>query len=115
MTKQILVAVALVASLACSRGGVSAAAAPAEPCPGLRNLLVNNGTNGTVDVYAVEGSANLIGTVGPGRTELPIPVTVTTSRFRAAIRGPIVGGTSARRLLSRVSYQITCRGSQQSF
>jgi hypothetical protein len=115
MTKKVLAAAALVVSMACSRGGVSAAPTPAEPCTGLRNLLVNNGTSSSVDVYAVDGNANLLGTVGPGRTELPIPVTVTTSRFRAVIRGPLVGNTSARRLISRVSYQITCRGSQQSF
>ena len=114
MTKKVLAA-ALIVSTACSRGGVSAAATPELPCTGLRNLLVNNGTNATVDVYAVELTANLIGTVGPGRTELPIPATVTTTRFRSVIRSPNVSSTSARRLISRVSYQITCRGSQQSF
>ena len=112
--KKVLAAAILAMSLGCTRGGVSTASSPAEACPGLRNLLVDNDAGTSVDVYAVDGNANLIGTVGPGRSELPIPVTVTTTRFRAAIRGPIAGGTSARRLLSRVSYQITCRASQHS-
>jgi hypothetical protein len=93
---------ALLFAACASTGGGSST----QPCQGTERLLVRNQTGAPVDVYA--GSA-MIGTVGPGSTELGIlPGTGRPGNFsgRRTSDGVYISTRGAR---AQLRFQVICR------
>jgi hypothetical protein len=94
--------------------GCHAAPKPIEaaPCVGTPYLLVRNSTDGAVDVYYNGATAYLIGTAGPGPTELTLPPSVDPRGYFRARRPDgqwIVSAFGGQRDASRISFEIRCR------
>lgn len=108
MTKVALVA-ALIGLVACSRNPPPSATARYA---GTRVLIVSNGGDEAVNVYAVNGRTNTeIGTVPQGKKEITIPSNVrATSYYAVAISRMAIGGSVvAATTDTRVTFVEECR------
>jgi hypothetical protein len=76
-------------------------------------LAVRNETGESIDVYMVrDGTAQIIGSAGAGRTELELPPTAGRGAYYQARRsrdGQILAGMTARRFGDRLQLQVECR------
>ena len=84
----------------------------AAPCVGTPYLLVRNATGGAVDVYYNGRTAYLIGTAGPGPTELTLPPSVDAKGYFRARRPDgtwIVAAFGGQREASRITFEVRCR------
>ena len=108
MTKVALVA-ALIGLAACSQNPPPSAT---TGCAGSRVLIVNNGGDEAVNVYAVNGRTNTeIGTVPQGKKEITIPPRVrATSYYAVAISQMAIGGSVVSATTdTRVTFVEECR------
>ena len=85
----------------------------AAPCVGTPYLLVRNATGGAVDVFYSGATAYLVGTAGPGPTELTLPPSVDPKEGYFRARRPdgqwIVAAFGGQREASRITFQVRCR------
>lgn len=95
--------------------GCHAAPKPIEtaPCVGTPYLLVRNATGAAVEVYYNSGATPyLIGTAGPGPTELTLPPSVDPKGYFRARRPDgqwITSAFGGQRDASRITFQVQCR------
>jgi hypothetical protein len=102
-------AAALIGIAACSQNPAPSAA---TSCAGTRVLLVNNGGDEAVIIYAVNGRTTTeIGTVPQGKKEIVVPANVrATSFFASAISRPVFAGSPVSATTdSRVTFAEDCR------
>lgn len=94
---------------ACSQNPPPSAA---TSCTGTRILVVNNGGDEAVNVYALNGRTSTeIGTVPQGKKELTIPPNVrATSFYAVAISRPVFAGSPISAPTdTRVTFVEDCR------
>lgn len=108
------VCVTVIAAAALMAIGCHAARKPTvtEPCVGTPYLLVQNGTSSAVDVYSSDVTPQLIGTAGPGPTEMTLPPSVDPNGYFRARRPDgqwIVSAFGGQRTASRITFQVRCR------
>jgi hypothetical protein len=104
-----LFAAAAIGLAACSQNPAPSTTAS---CAGTRVLIVNNGGDEAVNVFAVNGRTSTeIGTVPQGKKELTVPTNVRATSFyavaisRLAMSGSHVSATTD----SRVTFVEDCR------
>lgn len=79
-----------------------------EPCSGTEVLIVRNDSGRELDIYEVRGSSQtLLGTVGPGPTELGLTPAPDSRRYFVARAG--TQWLNASRTGARWTYQVLCR------
>jgi hypothetical protein len=101
----------LVVASACSKSTPPSQIGPA-PCAGTRVLVVQNGADEAVNVYALNGrNSTEIGTAAPGRKEITLAANQrATSFFAVAVsRLAISGSAMAAPVDTRVIFQLQCR------
>ena len=105
------VGVGLVLAGACSKSTPPSQIGPA-PCEGTRVLVVQNGADEAVNVYALNGrSSTEIGTAAPGRKEITLAATQRATSFYAVAvsRLAISGSALSAPADTRVIFQLQCR------
>jgi hypothetical protein len=107
--------IAAAAAAACARStqvGSPAATTATTACAGTRILVVNNGGDEAVNVYALNGRTSTeIGSVPQGKKELTVPPNVrATSFYAVAISRTAIGGSvMSAPTETRVIFQEECR------
>ena len=107
-----VISVSLLLAGACSKTPVTSQTPAAEACPGTRVLVVQNGADEAVKVYAVNGrDATEIGSAAPGRKEITVPTNQrATSFYAVAVSRLAIGGSvMSAPADTRVIFQLQCR------
>lgn len=84
----------------------------AAVCSGTRVLIVNNGAEEAVNVYALNGRTSVeIGTVAVGKKEITVPRNVRATSFYAVAisRQALSGSALTAPADTRVTFQEDCR------
>jgi hypothetical protein len=103
--------VSLVLAAACSKSAPPSQVGPV-PCEGTRVLVVQNGAQEAVNVYAMNGrNSTEIGTAAPGRKEITIPANLRATSFYAVAvsRLAIAGSVLSAPADTRVIFELQCR------
>lgn len=108
-----LMATAGVALLAaCSPTRPAAEGSSPAPCAGTRVLVVQNGAEEAVNVFALNGRTSTeIGTAAPGKKEITLASTLRATSFYATAvsRQVFAGSPQAAPTDTRVSFTLECR------
>lgn len=110
--RPILSAILLLLVAGCAPRSATGSPSATPACTATRVLIVNNGGDEAVNVYAVNGRTSTdIGTAAPGRKEIIIKPTVrATSYFAVAISRLAIGGSvMSAPVETRVTFQEECR------
>ena len=110
MSKLCLVAAATLAAAACSSNPPPSTTMPT--CLGKRVLIVNNGGDEPVNVYAINGRTKVeIGAAPIGKKELVIPDSVRATSYYAVAMSRVVldGAAQTATTDTRIVFQEECR------
>ena len=104
--------VSLALASGCSKSTPQSQASSPVPCAGTRVLIVQNGADEAVNVYAMNGrNSTEIGTAAPGRKEITLATNQRATSFYAVAvsRLAISGSAQAAPVDTRVVFQLQCR------